>query len=186
MDDEVAAFEESILFFADAFRLHGAGSRSITPALSGVGTPALTPGSSAPSSLASSRVPSRSNSFVASQEANRPLFNVRLSNMLTMSVLPETQSAIFEDPIMDEIHQPILDSENNAKKDELVAWQLEACAVDRSVQILPGVKAMIDSIPAGRYAVATSGAKTYGKFPSIKYIMTHSLTFILVPKLTVV
>lgn len=33
--------------------------------------------------------------------------------------------------------------------------------VDRSVKILPGVRRMIDSIPEGRYAVATSGAKTY-------------------------
>jgi len=33
--------------------------------------------------------------------------------------------------------------------------------VDRSVKILPGVRRMIDSIPEGRYAVATSGASTY-------------------------
>lgn len=33
--------------------------------------------------------------------------------------------------------------------------------VDRSVKILPGVRRMIDSIPEGRYAVATSGATTY-------------------------
>jgi len=45
----------------------------------------------------------------------------------------------------------------------LEAWQLEATSVDRSVQILPGVKRMMASIPEGRYAVATSGAKTYGK-----------------------
>ena len=43
------------------------------------------------------------------------------------------------------------------------AWQVEAAAVDRSVRILPGVKKLMDSIPEGRYAVATSGAKTYGK-----------------------
>lgn len=33
--------------------------------------------------------------------------------------------------------------------------------VDRSVKILPGVRRMFDSIPEGRYAVATSGASTY-------------------------
>lgn len=33
--------------------------------------------------------------------------------------------------------------------------------VDRSVKILPGVRRMIDAIPEGRYAVATSGATTY-------------------------
>jgi len=32
---------------------------------------------------------------------------------------------------------------------------------DKSVKILPGVKRMINAIPEGRYAVATSGAKTY-------------------------
>ena len=33
--------------------------------------------------------------------------------------------------------------------------------VDMSVQILPGVRALIDSLPKTQYAVATSGAKTY-------------------------
>jgi len=32
---------------------------------------------------------------------------------------------------------------------------------DKSVRILPGVRKMIDALPKGRYAVATSGAKTY-------------------------
>jgi hypothetical protein len=43
-------------------------------------------------------------------------------------------------------------------------WELEAevVEVDRAVRILPGVKALLESIPKGRYAVATSGAKTYG------------------------
>ncbi len=46
------------------------------------------------------------------------------------------------------------------------AWQIESCAVDRAVdravRVLPGVKKLMDSLPEGRYAVATSGAKTYG------------------------
>ena len=33
--------------------------------------------------------------------------------------------------------------------------------IDMSVRILPGVKVLIDSLPEGKYAVATSGAKTY-------------------------
>ena len=41
-------------------------------------------------------------------------------------------------------------------------WNLEEKIIDRSVKILPGVRRMIDSIPKGRYCVATSGAKTYG------------------------
>jgi len=34
--------------------------------------------------------------------------------------------------------------------------------VDRAVRVLPGVKALLASSPEGRYAVATSGVKTYG------------------------
>ena len=49
------------------------------------------------------------------------------------------------------------------------AWDLEE-SVDRSVQILPGVRRMIDSIPEGRYCVATSGAKTYGEFSLVPCI----------------
>ena len=45
-------------------------------------------------------------------------------------------------------------------------WQLEAANVDRNIQILPGVKRVIDSIPAGRYAVATSARKKFGNFTS--------------------
>jgi hypothetical protein len=45
-------------------------------------------------------------------------------------------------------------------------WELEVVKVDRAVRILPGVKALLESIPKGRYAVATSGAKTYGTLPS--------------------
>ncbi|KAL7409599.1 HAD-like domain-containing protein [Mrakia frigida] len=41
------------------------------------------------------------------------------------------------------------------------AWDAEEDAVDMSVRILPGVREMIDSLPVGTYAVATSGAKTY-------------------------
>ncbi|TFK92355.1 hypothetical protein K466DRAFT_625751 [Polyporus arcularius HHB13444] len=40
-------------------------------------------------------------------------------------------------------------------------WQMKACAIDRAVRILPGVKHLMDSLPEGRYAVTTSGAKTY-------------------------
>jgi hypothetical protein len=45
--------------------------------------------------------------------------------------------------------------------------ELEAVEVDRAVRILPCVKSLLDSIPEGRYAVATSGAKTYG---ALRYV----------------
>ncbi|KZP18939.1 HAD-like protein [Athelia psychrophila] len=162
MDAEVQAFEETILFFADAYNVHGPGSQPTTPATyaapqftdSGSATPDLSAGSS----LASSRA----SSFSATN-SRRPSFASRLSNMLSMSAVPEYESA-FEDPIMEDVHSEIIGHESAKDKvvrHQLEAWQQEATAVDRSVKILPGVKRMMDSIPAGRYAVATSGAKTY-------------------------
>jgi len=167
MEGEVEAFENTILFFADAYNKHGAGSqlntptREGSPASSSSSTPDLTPNSSA----APSRTPSRASSFVGSysqlSSIRRPSFLSRLSGMLTMSV-PEGEPLVFEDPVMEEQHNEFLAREEaKLQKHQLEAWQIEACAVDRSVQILPGVKKMIDSIPDGRYAVATSGAKTY-------------------------
>lgn len=164
MDDEVTAFEESILFFADAFNKFGPGSQPGSPAIdSGATTPSLTPSSSAPSS----RAPSRASSFVGGianlASIRRPSFLTRLSGLLTMSAVNEHEEATFDDPIMEEQHQEMLEQEGKLQKHQLRAWQLEATAVDRSVRILPGVKKMISSIPEGRYAVATSGAKTYGE-----------------------
>ena len=80
-----------------------------------------------------------------------------------MSAVQEHEEAVFDDPQMDENHREMLEQETKAGKDALQAWQIEASAVDRSVRILPGVKRMISSIPEGHYAVATSGAKTYGE-----------------------
>jgi len=167
MDDEVQNFEESILYFADAYNLHGPGSQvnspfTNTPLSSGFATPdlSMSPDSSAPSSRASS--------FVS---ARRPSFATRLNSMLTMAAVPEAsvhgQGPFFDDIIMEEDQQDIKLSEENQKLREkhcLEAWQQEAASVDRSVRILPGVKRMMDSIPQGRYAVATSGAKTYGTY----------------------
>jgi len=165
MDDEVQKFEESILYFADAYNMHGPGSQPNTPFVasplsSGFATPdmSMTPSSSAPSSRASSFASGR-----------RPSFASRLNSMLTMSAVPEVsvygQGPHFENYIMEEDQQDILASEENKKLQEkhiLEAWQQEAASVDRSVRILPGVKRVMNSIPEGRYAVATSGAKTYG------------------------
>lgn len=180
MDAEVQAFEESILYFADAYNLHGPGSQPTSPATyinssaidSGAATPALSAGSSAPSSRASS--------FAASN-SRRPSFGQRLTNMLSMSAVPESiDNATFEDPAMEEQHDEIVHQETTKEKiarHELAAWQLEATEVDRAVQILPGVKRMMDSIPKGKYAVATSGAKTYGSSSPLHFrfdrILTH-------------
>lgn len=163
MDDEVTKFEESILFFADAYHKFGPGSQPGTPIDSGATTPALSPASSAPSSRVSSRAPSFVGAMSSLANLRRPSFLSRLSGLLTMSAVREGEQATFDDPIMEEEHQEMLQQEAKLQKDQLHAWQLEASAVDRSVRILPGVKRMISSIPEGHYAVATSGAKTYGE-----------------------
>ncbi|KAI6139377.1 HAD-like domain-containing protein [Pisolithus tinctorius] len=174
MDDEVRKFEESILFFADAYNLYGNGCRTglcsegaislPTPLESGENTPdlSMTPDSSLPSS--------RSPSFVANS-SRRPSFATRLTSRLAMSALPEV--AVHESPVIEEDGVLSFETAHNyastdlkAKSGEVLqhqleAWQVEAAGVDRSVRILPGVKRLMGSIPEGRYAVATSGAKTY-------------------------
>ncbi|KIJ64606.1 hypothetical protein HYDPIDRAFT_28540 [Hydnomerulius pinastri MD-312] len=167
MDVEVQKFEESILFFADAYAKHGPGSLvnsanespSHTPFTSGEATPelSLSPEGSLPSSRASS---------FAAMGSRRPSFATRLNSMLARSTLPEVTiygEGQFDGSIIEE-DEDSLTFEPNQKIREmhrLEAWQLEAAGVDRSVRILPGVKKMMSSIPEGRYAVATSGAKTY-------------------------
>ena len=171
MDAEVQAFEKSILFFADAYARHGPGSRASSSAPT---PPLATPSSSDDESSASSTsslssASSRAPSFGArvrttSGRSRRPSFARRLSNRLRVVAAGESalDSAIDEES----------EGEDASAKDipiaaavelQLKAWQVEAAAVDRSVRILPGVKRLMGSIPDGRYAVATSGAKTYGK-----------------------
>ncbi|KAI0754345.1 HAD-like protein [Daedaleopsis nitida] len=136
MDAEVQAFEESILFFADAFGKHGPGSRGDTP------------------HVVSSRA---SFSQVGSGAGPRPSFLARIDTRLALL-------AEHGNPLLDEnaVEDDADDWRSVLEKQRIFeAWQVEACAVDRSVRILPGVKKLMDSIPAGRYAVATSGARTY-------------------------
>jgi len=151
MDDEVAKFEESILCFADAYNLHGPGSSRGSSTAFGNSRASLSPPAATPSltsddsSTASS---SRRSSFVSSRSrSRRSSFANKLSDSLfrLMNSRKENGWQLLDDP-----------------QDELEAWQVEAASVDRSVRILPGVQNMIESLPEGRYAVATSGAKTYG------------------------
>ncbi|KAF9240214.1 HAD-like domain-containing protein [Melanogaster broomeanus] len=161
MDDEVQKFEESILFFADAYNVHGPGSYMSSPV--NLSPSALSSGEATPE-LSSSLPSSRTSSFAAG--SRRPSFATCLNNMLAMStvhgvsvygegrfdgsITEEDEDALTFDPIS-----------KKAQNHCLEAWQIEATSVDRSVRILPGVKKMMASIPEGRYAVATSGARTY-------------------------
>lgn len=167
MDVEVQAFEETILYFADAYNKHGPGSRQNSPIASPAGsstsTPALTPAASTPSS----RTSSRASSFVGGLSnltafRRRPSFLHRVSSLLMMS---DDRARIVESSV-EEDEETTTEQKEQTKEalHQLQAWQQEAIAIDRSVRILPGVKRMIESIPKGRYAVATSGAKTYGMF----------------------
>jgi hypothetical protein len=158
MNDEVTIFEESILFFANAHRLHGPGSKFRDPFGarrqdgSGTTTPSLTRGSSTPFSI-------------YSNDSECSSFGHRLPNHDPLnSPLDSGDIHIEELTIQDNDFLRESDVHDIAKNKGLEAWQLEAASVDRAVQILPGVKRIIDSIPAGRYAVATSGTKTYGNF----------------------
>ena len=156
MDDEVTKFEESIFFFADAHRLHGPSSKFVdqfgaTPQSqtpieklngSGTTTPSLTRGSSTPFS-------------VSSNDSNR-------------SLLDSGDIQIHYGEIIQDFPRES-DTHDVAKNKGLEEWKLKAASVDRAVQILPGVKRLIDSIPAGRYAVATSGTKIYGNFTFLTF-----------------
>ena len=125
IDGEVTKFEETALFFSDAYKLFGPGSKIRDP--SGRTpidqTPSLTSGSCTPFS-------------VSSINSKR-------------SPLDSRDRKITHD-IAKNIHSE--------------EWQLEATNVDRHIQILPGVKRLIDSIPVGRYAVATSATTIFGNF----------------------
>jgi len=163
MENEVQAFEESILFFADAYNKHGPGSRQNSPIASpggsGSSTPALTPSGSAPSSRNSSRASSFAGGLSnLTAFRRRPSFMHRVSSLLMMTGADRARVA---DSTVEEDTESVFEPTKEEKIHQLEAWQAEATAVDRSVRILPGVKRMISSIPDGRYAVATSGAKTY-------------------------
>lgn len=168
VEAEVEKFENTILYYADAHRIHSGNNTpfgSVRGAPStGVNsldaTPGLTPGNSAPASRASS---------ISASDARHPSFGSRLLNILSLAAgvrVREEEESLLQDQAIaedDECIQPIqIDADKTTQDDVLEAWQVEAAGVDRAVRILPGVRKMLDSIPHGRYAVATSGAKTYG------------------------
>jgi len=141
----VDEFERSILFYADAHaraRVRGAAGSSTPSLLSDAGS-SSTAASSCVSSLVQSAAASTEQLVVISEPT------AELADELATAL---SLTAAKERP----------DSREEESESE---WELEAAAVDRSVRVLPGVKALLASIPEGRYAVATSGAKTYGALP---------------------
>ncbi|KAJ6502475.1 HAD-like protein [Mycena sanguinolenta] len=147
MDDQVAAFERSILFYADAYHKYGPGSRPNKKAPASSALPPTLNKSSAPSAP-----PSRQPSSLGNAGPARPTLVSRLSEMLLATARE------LEEKGSHDLEQGGRFSKTENKPE---AWELEAATVNRSVKILPGVRRMLSSIPKGRYAVATSGAKTY-------------------------
>ena len=180
MEDEVTKFEESILFFADAHRLHGPGSKLRNQPGAGLSTPIDQASIEVSSNDSSITTPSHTRGPFPppSMKSSKFLsFGHRLLNLLKFSV--RSGDILIQEPcnygetIQDDGESDIDYIVKNTVEG-LEAWQLEAASVDRAIQILPGVKKIIDSIPAGRYAVATSGTKIYGKFDLLHILSTPS------------
>ena len=183
MGREVAVFEQTILDYADAYK--GAKEHPyynlFSPVTNGQLNPtreedsgSLTPFLS-PSSLANTpdSAASRQDSFASQQySGHRPSFATRLSGLLTHTLANQSvgggfdvgNSALSDDSDNDDLDLIIVNSldMDRVKADAKEAWRIESDGIDRSIRILPGVRRMLESIPEGRYAVATSGAKTYG------------------------
>ncbi len=133
-------FERSILFYADAYARAGSGA-------AGGSTPSLLSdaGSSGPNSTGSSC-------------ASSPVQSAMTSTEQLVVVVPGPRAELA-DELAAALTVAAVQGREGASERE---WELEAAKVDRAVRILPGVKALLASIPEGRCAVATSGAKMYG------------------------
>lgn len=189
MEREVELFEQSILDFADEYAkkvkreavvMHGrtASLSLLAPppgpprssSSSGASTPSLTSSSRTTSTLTSPASDTLSlPDIVQDTRERRPSFATRLSCMLSLATLHSSSLEVADCGLAALDLLPGVDSKEIAREVKN-AWNVEADGVDRSIRILPGVRKMIDSLPEGRWAVATSGAKTYGTLTSL-----HSL-----------
>lgn len=88
-------------------------------------------GSLAPFTPMSSCTPAATKPFNTGEALNLTSFKLRESGGLE----PQLDDSVFEDEVDD--------------------------LIDMSVRILPGVRSLINSLPQDKYAIATSGAKTY-------------------------
>jgi len=162
MEPHVEAFETEILRQADHFQNEVRSRRS-----------------SMASSKRQSRETSRKNSMIINGTDHKPRRKSSLaqsitadgvsSRMASLGLKPLTQApvngqGVQEDPNSSNIDEDVFDDDDDDDDDEINTDD-EVVDVsdltDKSVKILPGVRKLIDSLPEGRYAVATSGAKTY-------------------------
>ncbi|WWC73220.1 uncharacterized protein I206_107186 [Kwoniella pini CBS 10737] len=135
VEQEVEKFEKSILTFADTPPYSRRGSLSS----------ARSRNSSSSSRRSSSMTPLTPVSNTP-DISKHPLFQMSTADTLNMTSMKLSSTTISEVAVVDE-----------TPFDEDEAEDI----IDMSVKILPGVRKMINSLPEGKYAVATSGAKTY-------------------------
>ncbi|KAK9894196.1 hydrolase-domain-containing protein [Cystobasidium minutum MCA 4210] len=175
MQPHVKEFEEKILASADEYQQEVRSrrqsmaeeivtSRRASRVESRRGSVVASPGGTPPSS----HPPSRKGSFAAEVtkrlafsglaggfSKTTPINDDSGNGSSPKSASPKGTEAVDENPF---------DDEDDSEDDEIDLDNLPVDTsdlTDRSVKILPGVRRMIDSIPEGRYAVATSGATTY-------------------------
>ncbi|OCF54424.1 phosphatase [Kwoniella mangroviensis CBS 10435] len=139
VEREVEKFERSILAFADTPPHSRKGSFSSARSRQS----SITSGSTRRSSIAPMTPVSNSNT---PDIARHPSFQFSTTDTLNLTSLKLSKTSVSEVAVEDE--SPFADEE----AEDLI---------DMSVRILPGVRKMINSLPEGKYAVATSGAKTY-------------------------
>ncbi|EJF56696.1 hypothetical protein DICSQDRAFT_174647 [Dichomitus squalens LYAD-421 SS1] len=108
MDAKVQAFEESILFFAEAFTKHGPGSREVSPLFSRAATPSLASSSSSSGTSSSgSRVASpRSCSPSPAGYTDLPSLVRCVTNRLALIT---AEGATYEDEEITGIPEPMID-----------------------------------------------------------------------------
>lgn len=90
---------------------------------------------------------------------NLESINDRLANLDVSSA--DRMAQLEADPFEDDS-----DEESDFDLDEYTEEEI-GCR-NKSVRILPGVRRLIDSLPSGRFAVATSGAKTCASPPALR------------------
>ncbi|TIA93212.1 hypothetical protein E3P81_01036 [Wallemia ichthyophaga] len=141
LDGEVEKFEQSILNHADQYKKRR-DSRSSSQS-----------SSRRASSSASSRRPSQAQLF----GSFTPIDKTRKD-----STSQGKEGRVSSGQLAKQLEPLSLDKNNSAVDDEAVEDEEdEDLGPDMGVRILPGVRALIDSLPKGRYAVATSGARVY-------------------------
>jgi len=131
LPEAVATFERRILHFADEYQQRLA---------------------SLPSSPQT--VPALSPAFTATNSSAGPSPNIP---PLSLPAPP----LLVLDEVSIEMHQIVTTIMPGAKVTTEQDIKIEMTNADRSIRSLPGVHAMIASLPEGQYAVATSGASTY-------------------------